>query len=281
MIVSASRRTDIPAHYGDWFHQRLRAGYVLVRNPANRKQVSRVPLDRESVDIFVFWTKDPRPFFPVLDELDARGYPYFFHFTLNDYPRAVEPNIATVAERVATLRALSARIGPERIVWRYDPVLFTPEITEDVHLRSFKHLCGELEGQVSGCAFKFLDGAAPSRREFVGQLAEISRKHGIELEGCCGEDFDEFGVKRMVCVDRAKMERLSGRRITVRRDDCARFAACRSVRTVDIGAYDTCRNGCVYCYAGGCLKDVPRFDADSELLGPPLRGDENITLRTS
>ena len=112
----------------------------------------------------------------------------------------------------------------------------------------------------------------------------------MDLSGCCDEDYAEFGVKRMVCVDRGTMERLGGRTITARRDDCARFAACRSVRTVDIGAYDTCRNGCVYCYAGGAAAagapaggptDPPRFDADSELLGAPLRGDETVTLRTS
>lgn len=261
MIVSTSRRTDIPAYYGEWFRHRLREGYALVRHPVDRRRTTRVPLDRGSVDAFVFWTKDARPFFPALDELDAMGYPYIFQYTLNDYPDFLEPGLPALDERIATLLEISRRIGPDRLMWRYDPVLFTTEIRPDTHLARFERLCGILSGTVAGCSFKFLEGCAraaefgivrleaATERAFAGGMAAIARRHGIPLSGCCHEDLREFGILPMVCVERERMERLCGRRLAVGRDRCATHPACRSLATSDIGAYGTCRNGCVYCYA--------------------------------
>ncbi len=122
MIISASRRTDIPAFYAEWFMQRIRAGYCTVPNPFNRGQVSTISLAPEDVDAIVFWTRFPRPLLPHLDELDRCGYRYYFQFTLLDYPRSLETHRPDVRQAVEAFRTLAERIGPERVIWRYDPI---------------------------------------------------------------------------------------------------------------------------------------------------------------
>ena len=125
MILSVSRRTDIPGRYADWFMNRIRAGFVLTQNPVHPAQVQRLPPSKDTVDCIVFWTKDAAPLLPYLDELDRLGYAYYFQFTLTPYPHALEPGLRPKREIVQTFRALSERVGRERIVWRYDPILCT------------------------------------------------------------------------------------------------------------------------------------------------------------
>ena len=218
MIISASRRTDIPAFFAEWFLNRLLEGYVLVRNPMNCHQISRIVLNRETVDAFVFWTKNPRPFFSVLDYLDESGYPYYFQYTLNDYPLAAEPSLPPLLERIDTIRRLSERIGPNRIMWRYDPILLMPDFDEETHLIHFSKLCAALEGAVTECSFKFVVDYVktkrntkqlslrypdqPTKNELVSQMASIARRHHISLQGCCEDDYREFDVCPAVCISR-------------------------------------------------------------------------------
>ena len=130
MIISASRRTDIPAYYSDWFCNRLREGFVCVRTPMNFHQVSRIALSSDVVDGIVFWTKDPRPLMPRLEEL--RAYPYYFQFTLTPYGKDMEPGLPDKgAVLLPAFQMLSDMIGPERVIWRYDPILLTARYTAD------------------------------------------------------------------------------------------------------------------------------------------------------
>ena len=131
MIVSASRRTDIPAFYSDWFFRRLEEGYLYVKNPMNPRQVSKILLSPDTVDCFVFWTKDPGPMMERLSVLNRLGYPYYFQFTLTPYGTDVEPGVPHKNELVRTFRELSCRLGPERVIWRYDPVLLSPSYTRE------------------------------------------------------------------------------------------------------------------------------------------------------
>lgn len=140
MIISASRRTDIPAFYSDWFFKRLEEGYLYVRNPMNPGQVSKILLNQDTVDCFVFWTKDPGPMMERLSVLDRLGYPYYFQFTLTPYGADVELGLPHKNELVKTFRELSARLGPERVIWRYDPVLLSPSYTREYHSSGF-HGC--------------------------------------------------------------------------------------------------------------------------------------------
>ena len=155
MIVSASRRTDIPAIYPEWFLNCLRAGSVDVPNPLNRRQVRTVPLTPDAVDCFVFWSKNPQPMLPILSELSI--YPYYFQFTLNAYGLDVEPQIPEKQYAIQTFRSLAERIGPDRVVWRYDPIFVSPRFDIGWHLENFAGLAAGLSGYTDSCIISFGD----------------------------------------------------------------------------------------------------------------------------
>ena len=157
MILSASRRTDIPAFYADWFLNRLREGYVLVRNPMNYHQVSKVRLAPENVDCIVFWTKNPSHFIEKLPEIDNLGYRYYFQFTLNPYDRSIEENLPDKNVLVETFLRLSDQCGPEKVIWRYDPIFVGDDYPVDYHAEQFARLANRLEGYTEKCIFSFLD----------------------------------------------------------------------------------------------------------------------------
>ena len=218
MIISASRRTDIPAYYPDWFCNRLREGFVCVRNPMNFHQVSRIALSLDVVDGIVFWTKDPRPLMPRLEEL--RAYPYYFQFTLTPYGKDIEPGLpdkGTVL--LPAFQALSRMIGPERVIWRYDPILLTARYTPDFHIAAFRQMAQRLEGYTHKCVISFVDlyrntqarmsglGFAPLAEteiaELAPRLAEIAGRHRVVLETCAETiDLQRFGFAHGRCIDR-------------------------------------------------------------------------------
>lgn len=270
MIVSASRRTDIPAFFADWFLRQLSAGAVTVCNPMNPAQQRKVDLTREAVDAFVFWSKNPRPFFAALDRLDAAGYPYYFQFTLNAYPALLEPHVPALADRLDTFRQLAGRLGPDRIVWRYDPIVLTGELTEDWHQMQFASLCGQLAGLTQSCIFSFytpyrktlrpmarigaLQPDDDRKRDLIARLAPIAGAASVELEACCSAvDWQDLPVRPAACIDPLRLTRIADRPLSLKPDRSQR-PGCRCVQAVDIGRYRTCRHGCRYCYAG-CAGD--------------------------
>ena len=157
MIISASRRTDIPALYSQWFMNRLREGEVLVPNPYNRRKVSRIRLSPEVVDGIVFWTKNPEPLLPYLRELDAMGYRYCFQYTITDYGKDLEPGVPDVEEAMATFLLLSQRLGKERMNWRFDPLLLSEKYTISYHLEHFEMMCQWLHKAADRCVISFVD----------------------------------------------------------------------------------------------------------------------------
>ena len=210
MIISASRRTDIPAYYSDWFCNRLREGFVCVRTPMNFHQVSRIALSSDVVDGIVFWTKDPRPLMPRLEEL--RAYPYYFQFTLTPYGKDMEPGLPDKgAVLLPAFQMLSDMIGPERVIWRYDPILLTARYTADFHITAFRQMAQRLEGYTHKCVISFVDlyrntqarlsglGFAPLAEkeiaELAQRLAEIAGRHRLVLETCAETiDLRRFGI---------------------------------------------------------------------------------------
>lgn len=270
MIISASRRTDIPAFYSDWLLNRLRAGFVMTRNPFNAAQVRRVALSPDEVDCLVLWTKDPGPVLDRLDDLDALGYRYYFQFTLTAYEKELEPGLRDKQALLEDFRRLSERIGSHRVRWRYDPIVLCEGWDIPRHRAAFARLCTELAGYTEDVTISFVDEYEKLKSPLIrslsegemtalaGSFAEIAGVHGLPVKTCCEKlDLTGFGVKRASCIDGALVERLVGHPLKIKPDRGQR-PGCGCVSSVDIGAYNTCPGGCVYCYASHSPTSVAR-----------------------
>jgi hypothetical protein len=276
MLISASRRTDIPAFFADWFFSRIREGCVLTQNPFHPQQVKQVDLTPLAVDGFVFWSKNPEP---MLDRLSLLvDYPFYFQFTVNAYGQAIEPAVPEKEKVIESFRRLSALIGPERIIWRYDPIFISDQWTPQRHLDHFGSLASRLSGLTSQCTTSFVDvyrkniramrlqgltPPDPDQIRFLGAgLAGICSGQKMQLQTCAETvDLSDLGVGHASCVDAEKMAAISGRPTTAAKDKQQR-PACGCSAGVDIGHYNTCRHGCVYCYANGS----PFKDRSSRML---------------
>lgn len=299
MILSASRRTDIPGFYSEWFINRLREGYVLTRNPMNRTQVSRIILSPEHIDCIVFWTKDPMNMMDRLSDIETMGYPYYFQFTITPYGRELERNLREKKDIITTFWQLSERIGKDRVIWRYDPILLNNELTMEYHLERFAYLCRQLHGYTNICTISFVDIysklSRPVRENVIQAITEeqmhriavqfsaIAVGHGIELRACCeAADLTGDGIQPAACIDRAMVERICGHAVSVKKDKNQR-PGCGCVQSVDIGAYNTCRNGCIYCYANhsdtSIMNNYRKHDPNSAVLIGTVGSDEKITDR--
>ena len=300
MILSVSRRTDIPAWYADWFFARLHAGYADVRNPYRPGQVSRVPMTPDMVDGIVFWTKNPLPMLSRLGELGH--FSYYFQFTLTPYGSELEPGLPSKEEvLIPALKRLSSLAGKNRVVWRYDPVVLTREWTMDRHRFCFQRMAQALEGATDECIVSFVDDYACNRRrmrqaggfapdesnarELLCCFGEAAKKHGMKLSVCCEPALVEGmqsvgGVGSAHCIDVDRLSRIADRPIYIPPDPHQR-EGCGCAKSVDIGAYDTCRNGCIYCYAlhsaGQLAQRVERYTADSSLLCDRLLESDRVT----
>ncbi|MGI6217295.1 MAG: DUF1848 domain-containing protein [Coriobacteriales bacterium] len=284
MIISASRRTDIPAFYSDWFLGRIHDGEVMVRNPVRSDQVSRIRLSPDVVDCIVFWTKNPAPMLKRLGELD--DYMFYFLFTLNPYENDIERNLPTKNERIETFRELSEAIGKERVVWRYDPILISENCDVEWHLDRFAELASELRSWTERCIISFLDvyrsiarnlSEAGIRKPDDDEILKIARgfssiasKCGISVSTCAEErDLSEFGIGHASCIDGSLIEKLTGYPLDVSKDRNQR-ECCGCVESIDIGSYETCPHGCVYCYANHSETKLERnlaaYDPTSPLL---------------
>ena len=155
MIISASRRTDIPAFYSPWFFNRIKEGYVLVPNPFNSKMISKVSLNPAVIDCIVFWTKNPAPMIEKLDKLE--DYKYYFQFTLNPYGEKLENNLPSVAKRIDIFKRLSDKIGREKVIWRYDPILTNEEFNVSFHKEAFARIADGLKDHTEKCMLGFID----------------------------------------------------------------------------------------------------------------------------
>jgi hypothetical protein len=288
MIVSASRRTDIPAFYADWLFNRVRAGYACVRNPMNPLQVGKVSLSPDVADGFVFWTKNPAPMLPRLREL--RDYAYYFQFTLTPYGKALEPELPVKLKLMNTFRRLSDQIGPERVVWRYDPIVINPVWTAETHLRAFETMAKTLGGATRKVIISFLDtdyvnvrrnadtlsARAPTARErlsLAGKLSQIARRNGMETNACAEElDLSACGIQPARCVDGALFETLLGCRLNIGKDQNQR-PACGCAQSADIGMYNTCAHGCRYCYANYNAAEINKNRQKHNPASPLLVGE--------
>lgn len=273
MIISASRRTDIPAFYGEWFMNRLREGYCLVANPFNPAMVSRVSLALADVDVIVFWSKNPKAFFSHLTEIDRMGFHYYFLYTLNHYPESLEPNMPPLEERLSAFRELAENLGAARVVWRYDPIILSHEPDYSYHLRAFEKIVDELSGATERVIISFVDFyrkterrirqveaktgdtfyrdpfACPEFGTLVHGLAVIAAQNGLQIQ-TCAEDLriETFGIRAGKCIDDELIRRVFGISVSAPKDPGQR-GKCGCILSRDIGATDSCLNGCEYCYS--------------------------------
>ena len=286
MIISASRRTDIPAFYAEWMVRRLKEGYCTVANPFNRNQVSRIPLRPEDVDVIVFWTRNPRPLMPYLDELDSRGYRYYFQFTILGYPGEIDPKSPAADTAVEAFRELAERLGPKRVIWRYDPIVFTGITPPAFHQDNFQQLAESLRGHTCRVVvsivdmyrkiekrMKTLDGTPAAVRPWDAEdlaplmrgLAKLAGENGMEIVSCAEEiDLRPFGILPGKCVDDQVIAETFGIDIPRTKDPTQR-KACGCVVSRDIGMYESCLFGCQYCYA---TKSFDQAKANFDSHGP-------------
>ena len=264
MILSISRRTDVPAFFSEWFFNRVKAGEVYVRNPMSEHQVSRIDISPTVTDCIVFWSKNPRPMLARLDEL--KGYDYYFQYTMNAYDKDIEANMTPLDERIDTFVRLADRLGRERVIWRYDPILFNSKYTPEYHLDKMSYIAERLKGRTEKCVFSFVDVYASKNmnslvkagnreltdeqlNEFLRSLCDIAAKNDLKLATCAEKiDLESFGIAHNICIDKELVERITGYElVNVKRD--GQRDACGCIKCEDIGCYDTCPHGCIYCYA--------------------------------
>jgi len=277
MILSVSRRTDIPALYADWFFDRVKEGFILTANPffpcGKVAKIKIEPVRVEAnilggkevignVDGIIFWTKNPRPMFARLHEL--KDFKYYFHYTLTAYDGRIEPNVPQLEERIKTFQELSKMTNPDQVIWRYDPILLNKEIDIAWHLQQFESLAKQLSGYTKSCMIAFL---IPGKRkdiwtlnysqqdEILERFAEISKANEMQLYTCAQKhDWTKYGIKKAQCTDPELFAQLTGGRVKTKRKDGQR-KDCGCMPCVDIGVYNTCTHNCIYCYANGFYAD--------------------------
>jgi DNA repair photolyase len=301
MILSVSRRTDIPSFYSEWFLNRLREGFVYVRNPFNTNQISRIELNPQTIECIVFWSKNPNDIIDRLDEIDALGYKYYFQFTITSYDNTIEPNIPKKEKIIETFQRLSEKIGSEKVIWRYDPILLTKKFQVEYHIKWFEFLANQLKDHTHKCIFSFIDMykkcernlktlnlekiTNENKREIVRSLSAISKKYSLKLESCAQEEhFEKYGVAHGKCIDDKLISNLIDKDLSLPKDKNQRDQ-CGCIASVDIGTYNTCRNFCRYCYANysemSVLKNINNHDKSSPLITGCPTGEEKITERTA
>jgi hypothetical protein len=300
MIISASRRTDIPTFYSDWFFNRIKEGFVLVRNPMNARQISRVKLTPDVVDGIVLWTKNPTPMIGRLPELE--GFMYYFQFTITPYGKDIESNVPQKnTDVISAFKKISSIVGADRIIWRYDPILLNTKYTMDYHIRAFKKIAEELRGYTKRVTISFIDTdyrnlksnigelqltdfPVELRREIASSLVAIAHEYGLSMDTCAEKiDLREYGIENARCIDDRLLSRLLSSHLDVEKDKSQRLE-CGCISSIDIGMYNTCMNGCLYCYAnyskGAIAGNQAKHDPLSPLLFGEIGPDDKVTDRS-
>ena len=258
MIISASRRTDIPAFYSEWLVNRIKEKYVLVRSLVKKSQVRRIDLSPDVVDGIVFWTKNPAPMLKHLSALEK--YNYYFQITLTAYDRDVEPNLPSKNNVILpAIRDLAKAIGRERVVWRYDPIFFNDRYTMEYHCKYFRILAAKLSGCTEKCTVSFLnwyekieENMEPLNAQketlekqcvLMQKLAEIAKEYGLYIDTCAEKvNWQDIGIPPASCIDKSRLERIGKCELNLSKDLYQR-PECGCVSSIDIGAYDCCGHG--------------------------------------
>jgi Domain of unknown function (DUF1848) len=273
MIISASRRTDIPSFYTQWFMNRIREGYCTVPNPFNKHQISRISLQPEDVDIIVFWTRNPSPLLTYLRELDERGYRYYFQYTIVNNPRILDPKSPSAKLAIENFKRLANLIGSQKVIWRYDPIVLSNVTDVDFHVSNYEMIASQLSSYTDRSVISILDDYAKTNlrlkvleqkneiqffkwknntqnfAKLLTQIAKIAKSYNMKILSCAEEhDLQIYGIEPSKCIDDNYINKVFGREVNHKKDSAQR-EACGCVISKDIGMYDTCLFECQYCYA--------------------------------
>lgn len=297
MIINTGSRTDIPAFYSEWIFNRLKAGFVYVRNPYFPKLVHSYRLDPEVVDLLSFCSKNPGPMLPRLDELSA--YECFFFISITPYGKRIEPNVPDKNAVIASTIALADHLGPKRVAWRYDPVFIDATYTEEYHLRAFRKIASSLSGHIAFCVISFIDLYEKTKRNFPGvnevrpeaqlrlgeKLAEIASEYGIKIYSCLeNPELSRIGIDTSGCFSKEVAEKALGYELIVPPAKKGARQGCSCLLGNDIGAYNSCPHGCLYCYANYdkslVMENHAKHDPNSPLLiGHLEEGDKVVEAK--
>lgn len=261
MIINTGCRTDIPAFFSNWFYNRIEEGYVCVRNPYFPAQVTKYILNPDVVDCIAFCTKNPGPMISRMHQLDAFGQ--FWFVTILPYEKDIEPNVPSNEQIIDDFKNLSNIIGAYRVEWRYDPVFINETYTLNRHIEAFEHIASRLCGYTRYCVISFIDlyektkrnfngirAVSRPEREIIGQaFAEIGSRYNIRIKTCVeGQELSRYGVDCTGCMTKPVLERALGKELIMRRSGSIR-RECECLLGHDIGVYNSCSHGCIYCYA--------------------------------
>lgn len=269
MIISASRRTDIPAFYTKWFMKRIEAKELLIRNPIYYHQVSQIDLSPEVIDCIIFWTRNAKPLIPYLDTLDNLGYKYYFQYTITAYSQQWEKNNPPIEQKLDTFIELSQKLGKEKVIWRYDPIfLNNKELSINYHIESFEKIANKLYKYTDKCVTSFLDtykkiekklkefqiySPLANEKELDTLLATISTiasKYNLSITTCSEEkNLSKYNISIGKCIDTELIEKITNKKFKNPKKDPNQRECCGCITSIDIGAYNTCLHGCQYCYA--------------------------------
>ncbi len=285
-------RTDIPAFYSRWLINRIREGYVLVRNPYSPSSVTRYAINPSVVDLIAFCTKNPLPMLDYMDHLEP--YAQYWFVTITPYEKEIEPNVPDKENVIRAFCCLSDMLGKKCVAWRYDPVFISEKYSLDFHLEAFEKMAFALSGYTETCVISFIDiyrkvrcnfpqakEVSKAERLIIGSaFAEIGRKYGMRIKACAeGTELEDCGVDCRGCLTKETYEKAIGRNLILpkrngQRKECACFFGS------DIGSYDTCKHLCAYCYANAdkdaVLSNSERHDESSPLLIGGLRKTDEI-----
>lgn len=298
MLINASERTDIAQYYSEWLMNRVREGWALSRNPVVPNRVIRYRLSPDVVDCIVFCTKNPEPMLRHLPELRERGFSLFFYVTITSYGREIEPRVPAYHRVIESFQRLSETLGRDCVGWRYDPVMVFEGYTAEHHLRAFDEMAAALAPYTNFCIFSFVQLYQKLARTFptlrpvsdadkailLAGMGETARRYGLRLQTCGdAHDYTAYGIERSACISQPVIERAIGRELAAPRPRPSR-PGCGCLPSGDVGAYDTCPNGCRYCYATRdretALEHYRRHDPRSPLLFGGLTAlDEVVDAR--
>lgn len=293
MILNTGGRTDTVQYYTEWLLRRFSEGYALSRNPLFPSRVNRYELTPDKVDCVVFCSKDYRPILPRLGEITSRFNTYF-HYTITAYGKDVEPGVPSIDESMETLVRLSNLVGPQRVAWRYDPVLLTKDYTVQRHLETFRRMAAALAPYIDRCIFSFVEMykklevnmpeliplSERDKEELARGLGAIAREQGIHLQTCgTNGDYTRYGIHASGCMTLDILGRANDVAFKKLKHKGTR-QGCHCIESRDIGAYDTCLNGCKYCYANKspqkARENYKLHDPASPLLLGHLRPEDTV-----
>lgn len=293
MIINTSWRTDTVQYYTPWLLNRLAQGYVLVRNPLFPQKVIRYELTPDKVDGVVFCSKNYQPILPRLHEITSRFNTYF-HYTITAYGKDIEPGVPDIAESMETLINLSALVGKKRVAWRYDPILLTKDYSIARHLETFSYMAAKLSPYIDRCIFSFVEMykklaynmpeiiplSAEDKQTLAQGLGAIAKQNGIFIQTCgTTSDFSRYNIHASGCITLDILGNSNG--LTFRKlKHKGNRPGCHCMESRDIGAYDTCLNGCKYCYANKnpqkAFANYKYHDPSSPLLLGVVQPDDSI-----